>query len=206
MSEHDSGTGTTIRRGDADGLATFIEQHRGQLTAFLQKRTGSHLRIKIEPEDIFQEVVADALRAVAQDDWEPCEPLHWLYALCERRIIDAHRHYFAAQKRSAAREAKLSSGIALEDLLVASMTTPSAAFFTESEGIGHARSHRYAPARTAGSAADALPQGHAVKGDCFTTWQDRRRCPRNAFAGNRTLADVARCALTMDHKTKGRAT
>ena len=128
MSEHDSGTGTTIRRGDADGLATFIEQHRGQLTAFLQKRTGSHLRIKIEPEDIFQEVVADALRAVAQDDWEPCEPLHWLYALCERRIIDAHRHYFAAQKRSAAREAKLSSSIALEDLLVASMTTPSAAF------------------------------------------------------------------------------
>ena len=128
MSEHDSGTGTKIRRGDADGLATFIEQHRGQLTAFLQKRTGSHLRIKIDPEDIFQEVVADALRAVAQDDWEPCEPLHWLYALCERRIIDAHRHYFAAQKRSAAREAKLSSGIALEDLLVASMTTPSAAF------------------------------------------------------------------------------
>jgi len=128
MSEHDSGTGTKIRRGDADGLATFIEQHRGQLTAFLQKRTGSHLRIKIEPEDIFQEVVADALRAVAQDDWEPCEPLHWLYALCERRIIDAHRHYFAAQKRSAAREAKLSSSIALEDLLVASMTTPSAAF------------------------------------------------------------------------------
>jgi RNA polymerase sigma-70 factor (ECF subfamily) len=128
MSEHDSGTGTQIRRGDADGLANFIEQHRGQLTAFLQKRTGAHLRIKIEPEDIFQEVVADALRAVAQDDWEPCEPLHWLYALCERRIIDAHRRYFAAQKRSAAREAKLGSSIALEDLLVASMTTPSAAF------------------------------------------------------------------------------
>ncbi len=128
MSEHDSRTGSQIRRGDADRLANCIEQHRGQLIAFLQKRTGSHLRIKIEAEDILQEVVADALRAVAADDWQPCEPLHWLYTLCERKIIDAHRHFFAAQKRSAKREAKLGSSVALEDLLVASMTSPSAAF------------------------------------------------------------------------------
>jgi len=109
-------------------MANFIEQNRVQLIAFLQKRTGSHLRIKLEAEDILQEVVTDALRAVAADDWQPCEPLHWLHTLCERKIIDAHRYFFAAQKRSAKREAKLGRSVALEDLLVASMTTPSAAF------------------------------------------------------------------------------
>ena len=128
MNQHDSGQVGPIRRGDTESLATFIEQNRPQLLAFLQKRTGSHLRSKIEPEDILQEVAADALRAFSTDAWEPRDPMHWLYTLCERRIIDTHRRFFAAQKRSAAREAKLRSSVALENLLVASMTTASSAF------------------------------------------------------------------------------
>jgi RNA polymerase sigma-70 factor (ECF subfamily) len=128
MNHHDSETGSLIRRGDADALGIFLQQNHVKLIAFIERRTGSHLRAKIEPDDLLQEVAADALRAVSAPDWHPVEPLNWLYTVCERKIIDAHRRYFAAQKRSAGREAKFSSSMALEELLVASMTSPSSAF------------------------------------------------------------------------------
>jgi RNA polymerase sigma-70 factor, ECF subfamily len=62
------------------------------------------------------------------------DPFNWLCQLAERRIIDAHRKYIGAQKRSAQREVGLQTPGAgsdrqgLIDVLVASITSPSGAF------------------------------------------------------------------------------
>ncbi len=123
-----------IRAGDGDALADYINQFRPQLMAYIERQLGSALRRKVEAEDIFQEASADAVRSLADVDLEQREPFSWLCQICERRIIDAHRHYFGAQKRDAGREVPLGSpggdsqNAGLINMLVNSMTTPSQAF------------------------------------------------------------------------------
>lgn len=109
-------------------MVQFIMSHQRELYNFIEKRTGAHLRQKVEVDDILQEVLTDAVQQVKDTKFRPDSPLPWLFALCERRIIDTHRRLFGAKKRAVSREAKLGSSVALEELLVASMTTPSAAF------------------------------------------------------------------------------
>jgi len=124
-----------LRGGDADAMAEYIETVRYQLMAFIEKQLGPGLRKKVEPDDIFQEVSVDAVRALSDVDLSTREPFSWLCQLAERRIIDSHRHHFAAQKRDARREVGLGQGGSsdsgqggLINMLVASMTTPSKAF------------------------------------------------------------------------------
>jgi len=130
------------RAGDSDALAAYIEHVRPQLCAFIERQLGSALRRKIEPEDIFQETSADAVRALGSIDLKDREPFSWLCQIAERRIIDAHRHFFGAKKRDAGREVSLGTpggdtqNPGLINLLVNSMTTPSAAFSR------NAREHR----------------------------------------------------------------
>lgn len=134
MSTTDDERMARIRQGDADALIDFIEAHRPQLLAFLGRNMSDTLRRKVEPDDLLQEVTLSALDALPGIDLGDRDPFHWLCQLGERRIIDAHRRYFGAQKRSATREVGLEAspgdgaGKGLIDLLVASMTTPSQAF------------------------------------------------------------------------------
>src|SRR5262249_19040407 len=67
-------------------------------------------------------------------EFEHREPFGWLCQIAERRIIDAHRRFFGAQKRDAGREVPLGNPggdtrhAGLIDLLVASMTSATQAF------------------------------------------------------------------------------
>ncbi len=121
-----------LRAGDADAMAEYIERHRRPLLAFIERRLGEGLRRKVEAEDILQETSADAVRSLGQIDLGEREPFSWLCQVAERRIIDSHRKYIEAQKRSANKETPLQGGADdgnnLIDLLVLTMTTPSQAF------------------------------------------------------------------------------
>jgi RNA polymerase sigma-70 factor (ECF subfamily) len=121
-----------LRSGDEAALAEFVEANRPALMAFLHSRIGSHLAKKIEAEDILQDACLEACRSLDKAPLESWDPLHWLFQICERKIIDAHRRHFASQKRDASREASIPEGSeaagGLGNLLAASMTTPSAAF------------------------------------------------------------------------------
>ncbi len=123
-----------ISEGSVDSLARFIDVNKKQLMAFISRRLGDGLRKKVEVEDIFQEVSAEAVRSITPEFPGEREPFSWLCHISERKIVDAHRHHFDAQKRDAGREraldAKSSGGgeIGLVNMLVKSMTTPSAAF------------------------------------------------------------------------------
>lgn len=124
-----------VRAGDAEALAEYIEVHRRQLLAYIERQLGAALRRKVEAEDIFQETSADAIRSLNSMDLAQRDPFSWLCQIAERRIIDAHRRFFDAQKRDAGREVALGQGGGsdsqpggLINLLVASMTSPSQAF------------------------------------------------------------------------------
>src|SRR5262245_59831442 len=118
----------TIRRiheRDVHALAAFLEAHRPQLMAFIERQLGSALRRKIEPDDVFQETSAEAVRALPATDLGDRDPFSWLCQIAERRIIDLARR-FGTQKRDAAREVPLGSSggethsAGLINLLVAS--------------------------------------------------------------------------------------
>jgi RNA polymerase sigma-70 factor (ECF subfamily) len=122
-----------VKSGNREALAEYISRHSPQLIAFIEKRMSDGLRRKVEASDILQDVTASALHSVGEVQLGDREPFGWLCQQAERRIIDAHRHHFGAQKRAAGREVYLdapsggeSGGIA--DLLAASLTTPSAAY------------------------------------------------------------------------------
>jgi RNA polymerase sigma-70 factor (ECF subfamily) len=127
-----------IAAGDANALASFIEFRRPQLTAYIEGQLGSALRRKVEADDVFQEMSAEAVRALPTTTLGDRDPFSWLCQIAERRIIDLHRRHFGAQKRDAGREVSLGSPGGsggdssqpggLINLLVASMTTPSQAF------------------------------------------------------------------------------
>jgi RNA polymerase sigma-70 factor, ECF subfamily len=126
-----------MRTGDGDALAEFMNARRPQLMAFIDRRLGSALRRKIEPDDLFQEVSAEAIRSLRDIDLGERDPFNWLCQVAERRIIDAHRRFFGSQKRDAGREVSLNAGgggststsrPGLINLLVASMTSASQAF------------------------------------------------------------------------------
>jgi RNA polymerase sigma-70 factor (ECF subfamily) len=128
-----------VRAGDQNALAEFIEQHRPQLMAFIERQLGTALRRKVESDDVFQETSAEAVRALPGAELGDRDPFSWLCQIAERRIIDLHRRFFDAQKRDAGREVPLGAGGGsgsgsdtmgggLINMLVASMTTPSQAF------------------------------------------------------------------------------
>jgi RNA polymerase sigma-70 factor (ECF subfamily) len=124
-----------VRNHEPAALAEFIEQHRRQLFAFVDRQLGAGLRRKLEPDDIVQEVSAEAVRSLANVQFGDRDPFSWLCQIAERKIIDSHRRFFEAQKRDAGRELLLGTNRndteragGLMHLLVASLTTPSAAF------------------------------------------------------------------------------
>jgi RNA polymerase sigma-70 factor (ECF subfamily) len=129
---HDNALVARLRSGDEQALAEYVEANRGALISFLHARIGGHLATKVEAEDILQEACLEAVRTLDKAPLDSWEPLHWLFQICERKIIDAHRKFFASQKRDASREASIPDGSeaagGLANLLAASMTTPSAAF------------------------------------------------------------------------------
>src|SRR4051812_45362996 len=101
MSQTQDELAARIKAKDFDALAPFIEAHRPMLFGFIEKQLGQQLRRKVEPEDIFQETCAEAIRSFPGADFAYRETFSWLCQLAERRIIDLHRRYFDAQKRDA---------------------------------------------------------------------------------------------------------
>jgi len=134
MSSPDDSLIARIRTGDGDALAEFVNLRRPQLLAYIERQLSTALRRKVEPEDLLQEATADAVRSLGSMDLSNRDPFGWVCQIAERRIIDAHRRFFGAQKRAAGREVPISGATDdsrspnLINLLVASMTTASQAF------------------------------------------------------------------------------
>lgn len=86
-----------VRRGDTNALARYCEDQRRPLTAFIDRRVARGARRKVEPEDLFQEVVVEAVRVLPSSPPGDRDLFGWLCQIAEHRIIDAHRFHFEAQ-------------------------------------------------------------------------------------------------------------
>lgn len=125
---------TRLKGGETNALVEYIESRKPQLLAFIERSLSDQLRRKVEAADILQEVSISAMGSLGEVDLGERDPFSWLCQISERRIIDAHRKYIGAQKRSAEKERALETkgndgeqGGFIE-LLASSLTTPSRAF------------------------------------------------------------------------------
>jgi RNA polymerase sigma-70 factor (ECF subfamily) len=120
-----------VRQHDPAALAAYLEDRRPALLAFIERRLGSALRGKLEPQDVLQELAVKSLRELPNTDLSTRDPFGWLCHLAEQCIVDGHRH-FAADKRASAKEVpgNVRIGDGSQDLvalLAASLTSPSMA-------------------------------------------------------------------------------
>lgn len=123
-----------VKQRDAEALATFIDQNQGQLFGFLRSITSQRLLSVVELDDLIQEVSTAAITGLDTAPLETYEPMQWLQQIARRRVVDAHRFHFEAKRRDASRQQSIhaagnadSSAMGMEQLLAASMTSPSAA-------------------------------------------------------------------------------
>ncbi len=131
--DHEEKLNELVKQGDKEALAEFADLKKPQLLGFIGKNISDALKKKIEPEDILQEVIISAMGSFSKFDLGDREPFSWLCHLAERRIIDSHRKYITAEKRSAKKEVGMNSSPGddqkgLIDILAASITSPSKAF------------------------------------------------------------------------------
>ncbi|MFN9372331.1 MAG: RNA polymerase sigma factor [Planctomycetaceae bacterium] len=122
-----------MRAGEAAAVAEYFETNRHSLLGYIQSRLGPSLKSRVEPEDILQEVSMVALKRLADLAVPGREPFPWFCHIAEQKIIDTHRRLIGTQKRAGDRQVSLgtqngdASHLAFEEMLVASMTTPSEA-------------------------------------------------------------------------------
>lgn len=123
-----------IKQRDVEALASYIDVKRAQLAGFLRSITGEHLLAVVELDDLLQEVSTAALTGLPTAPLDQYEPLQWLQQIARRRVVDAHRFHFDAQRRDAARQKSIhgagstdASVLGIEQMLAVSMTSASAA-------------------------------------------------------------------------------
>lgn len=122
-----------VKARDAQALAELIDAERNRLVGFTKSIMSAKLLTMVEPEDLIQEVAAAALAGLETAPLDRYEPLQWLQELCRRRVVDAHRFHFGAQRRDAGRVQSMHAAGddgagGFEAFLAASITSPSAAF------------------------------------------------------------------------------
>ena len=121
-----------IRQGDVEALGEYLQLKERPLMAFIHKSLGAKLKQATEAEDIFQEMASSAVKALGAVDLSERDPFNWLCQQADRRLKDKARHVNSG-KRDPANVRPLhgggeSSEAGFIDMLVASVTSPSAAF------------------------------------------------------------------------------
>ena len=122
-----------VKARDAQALAELIDAERNRLVGFTKSIMSAKLLSMVEPDDLIQEVAAAALAGLETAPLDRYEPIQWLQELCRRRVVDAHRFHFGAQRRDAGRVQSMHAAGddgpgGFEAFLAASITSPSAAF------------------------------------------------------------------------------
>jgi RNA polymerase sigma-70 factor, ECF subfamily len=124
-----------IRENDGDALATYIQSRRARLSGLLRLIADPHLLQVMELDDLLQDISASASLALSNiPKDESFDVDAWLEQLARRRVVDAHRRFFGTPRRSASKqrnfgpfETSAAAALGLEQLLTASLTSPSMA-------------------------------------------------------------------------------
>jgi RNA polymerase sigma-70 factor (ECF subfamily) len=133
MTDHDSETNRLLERaarGDARAREELLMRHRQRLRNMIRLRMDRRLVARIDPSDIVQETLVEAVQRLSEYLQRRPLPFYpWLRQLACERLIDLHRRHIQAKKRSVRREQPPplpdESAEQLADQLVARSGSPS---------------------------------------------------------------------------------
>src|ERR1700733_14044522 len=96
------------KAGYGPALVRLLDRYRHALVEQARGRVGRLLRVKLDVEDLLQEVSLEAYRGIGRfrGSTEP-EFLCWLQKLLDTILMNQVRHYFGTGRRSLHRERRL---------------------------------------------------------------------------------------------------
>jgi RNA polymerase sigma-70 factor, ECF subfamily len=119
--------------GDDQARRRLLERHRSRLTRMVAVRMDRRLTARLDPSDVVQEALADAVRDLPEYLKNQSMAFYpWLRQLAWERLLRLYRHHIAAGLRNVDRERAFSlplpdeSALNLANRLVSPGTSPSA--------------------------------------------------------------------------------
>ena len=138
ISAHDTDTEAAseieqLRSQGQDAMLALLGQYRARLLRMIALRLDSRVMVKVDSEDILQEVFIEAVRRVPAYLQQPTVPVFvWLRQLTTQALIDTHRRFLGARMRNVSQETSLhwaeladTSSPSFAGQLADSLTTPS---------------------------------------------------------------------------------
>jgi RNA polymerase sigma-70 factor (ECF subfamily) len=99
------------RAGDPAAAGEALDRHRARLRRMVEARLDRRVRGRVDPSDVLQDGLADAVAEFPAYLADPRLPLFlWLRLVVGDRLAKAHRDHLGAQARDAAREVSLYRG------------------------------------------------------------------------------------------------
>lgn len=120
----------SVRDKRPGALERLFSEHRDYLKRVVDLRMDRQTRRRLDPSDIVQETLVEALRLVDDFVEDPVMPVHlWLRKLAVGRLVMAQRQHLGAGKRTMRREIDLPehSSLSIAQQLVAGIASPSMA-------------------------------------------------------------------------------
>jgi RNA polymerase sigma-70 factor (ECF subfamily) len=100
-----------IRAGDPGAAGELLARHRPRLKRMVEARLDRRVRARVDPSDVVQDGLADAVAKLPSYLANPGGPLfYWLRLVIGERLAKVHRAHLGAQARDAAREVSLYRG------------------------------------------------------------------------------------------------
>ncbi|HEY2251892.1 MAG TPA: sigma-70 family RNA polymerase sigma factor [Planctomycetaceae bacterium] len=126
------------RRGDSSAANLLIDRHRHRLRRMVAIRMDRRLVRRLDPSDVVQEALVEALRLLPEYLRDRPMPFYpWLRQIAWNRLVDLHRRHIISKRRSLDREVQLDvpldeqSAYHLADVLLAREPAPGARLLRE---------------------------------------------------------------------------
>jgi RNA polymerase sigma-70 factor, ECF subfamily len=97
-------------RGSAASVEALLARCRDRLRAMVAARLDRRVSARVDPSDVVQEALAEAVRALPEYLRDRPSPFRdWLRQFAWERLLKMHRFHIATQRRSVARERRASA-------------------------------------------------------------------------------------------------
>jgi RNA polymerase sigma-70 factor (ECF subfamily) len=132
---------TRVQAGEVLELGPLLEVYRNYLILLVRLQVGRRLRAKVDVEDLVQEVLLEAHRAVGRFRGETTgEFLAWLRRIAAAVLANQVRHYYGTKRRDVRLERSLADGLersstVLGGALVAPGPSPSQAVASREQAV-----------------------------------------------------------------------
>ncbi len=135
MTNHEQQLVAAARSGDQAAFAEALASYTPILLSYIQSRLDRRLRRRIDPEDVVQQALLEAVRRVSEWRANSSYPLlMWVHLIASQSLDEARRRHFGTQSRDLRREGAYrdpSRVGAVAEAWLSRQTSPSGAAYRE---------------------------------------------------------------------------